>query len=322
MRHQQSRKGRSGFTLIELLVVVAIIALLISILLPSLARARELAKRTTCAANLNGIGKGLFTYATDGNQGMPIAAHQPDTDNDLKSGAVKYDEMIGSKRGQLGSPALGETYENENLMSTVRNLWTLVRNGASTPASFICPSTNDQKNDEDSPQDYWDFGLGDSTTAGTAPSRSDWAKGYTQVSYGYQVPYGSTGKPSAESDQRAVLSADKGPYGITIDGNQGTHPGDPTIATTASPDEWRKYNSPNHGGRDEGEGQNVLFADSHVDWANKPTAGPAFDNIYTQWSQDPTKTTSMTVEHRAKGFAPKRGDRLTPYANTDGLIYP
>lgn len=51
-----------GFTLIEVLVVVAIIALLVSVLLPSLKTAREQARTTVCAANLGTIGKGAMAY--------------------------------------------------------------------------------------------------------------------------------------------------------------------------------------------------------------------------------------------------------------------
>jgi prepilin-type N-terminal cleavage/methylation domain-containing protein len=51
-----------GFTLIELLVVVAIIALLISILLPSLRRAMQVARATRCTTNLRGITMGIITY--------------------------------------------------------------------------------------------------------------------------------------------------------------------------------------------------------------------------------------------------------------------
>ena len=60
------RKRRiTAFTLIELLVVISIIALLMAILLPSLGKAREQARRATCMTNLHSIGQGIFLYAHD-----------------------------------------------------------------------------------------------------------------------------------------------------------------------------------------------------------------------------------------------------------------
>jgi prepilin-type N-terminal cleavage/methylation domain-containing protein/prepilin-type processing-associated H-X9-DG protein len=62
---------KRGFTLIELLVVVAIIALLIAILLPSLAQARERANTTRCLSNVRGIGQALTIYMQDWQCNMP-----------------------------------------------------------------------------------------------------------------------------------------------------------------------------------------------------------------------------------------------------------
>ena len=62
---------RGGFTLIELLVVVSIIALLISILLPSLQSAREQAKTVTCMSMQSSIGRGMATYLSDNNDWLP-----------------------------------------------------------------------------------------------------------------------------------------------------------------------------------------------------------------------------------------------------------
>ena len=118
---------KRAFTLIELLVVVSIIALLATVLLPTLGRAKEIARRTSCAANLHGIGISLRMYIDQSGGCLPIAAQLPSASligdpriADLLAKNVTAPEVFRcpSDRGRsyfdaTGTPQFKTYYESE-----------------------------------------------------------------------------------------------------------------------------------------------------------------------------------------------------------------
>jgi len=77
---------KKGFTLIELLVVIAIIAILASMLLPVLARAREEGRRTACKNNLRQIGLALSMYAQSWDELFPLHPSYEESTPTLNNG--------------------------------------------------------------------------------------------------------------------------------------------------------------------------------------------------------------------------------------------
>ena len=88
---------RRGFTLVELLVVIGVIAVLISLLLPALNRAREAASQIKCLSNLRQLGTAFLMYTNENHGAFPSCATGPETpdwwiywysDQDLKDSAI------------------------------------------------------------------------------------------------------------------------------------------------------------------------------------------------------------------------------------------
>lgn len=71
MNSCKKKLPKHGFTLIELLVVVAIISLLVSLLLPSLSTAKQLAKNAVCLGNLHNVYTGVNLYTNEFNGQLP-----------------------------------------------------------------------------------------------------------------------------------------------------------------------------------------------------------------------------------------------------------
>ena len=102
---------KCAFTLIELLVVIAIISLLVSVLLPSLTKAKELAKNASCMVQLKTIHSGFLFYAQDYNMMLPYANEDEETTGGRErwtAEIAKYmggneDAWIGMNGGQYPS---------------------------------------------------------------------------------------------------------------------------------------------------------------------------------------------------------------------------
>ncbi len=270
---------RKGFTLVELLVVISIIALLMAILMPALAKVKQLAHRMVCGTNLSGIGKSMIMYSTDNHEEYPI----------------------GGDRRPL--PVWGDTAAWQALLRP--DVWTdsssvtscfylLIKFADAQPKQFIC------KGDVGSAvfqlseipgvvitdiTEAWDFG--------PVPARPG-----KYCSYSYNNPFWYNNISYAVStvtNPGCAIAADRNPY---FDENAEPVIGDNELREPVLDTEDGSYLDPDKKSSTaahQREGQNVLFNDSHVKFERFPNCGVNNDNIWKPWGM---KSSAMSAAQK------------------------
>ena len=176
-----------GFTLIELLVVIAIIGLLVSILVPSIAKAQELAKRVSCRANLKGIGTAFQIYVQSNDDSWPFI---------FNDSGMEFDDPMDDTASTPWSLGTSDTQ-----LHVAENLNLLVYDDHVGFKMFRCPSESSSTMSRDESGERYGFGNGSEV--------------YIDYGYhnGYRDPDGaSDGNPAALSSSNnpgLVIMADQ-----------------------------------------------------------------------------------------------------------------
>jgi prepilin-type N-terminal cleavage/methylation domain-containing protein len=250
---------KKGFTLVELLVVIAIIALLMGILMPALARVRQIAFRMVCGTNLSGIGKAMLIYSNDYDDELPRAGGR----DSLWTGSVPNWQAPNRFQAYgVGTDGSGGT------ASISSCFYLLVKYAEVTPKSFLCKG--DSGTNEFKPSDYgagdrdlidlWDFG--------GAPRE--------HCSYSYHMPFGMYALTSS-SEPGLAVAADRNPF-------ISSPMAEPKPIANFLPGGGREGIRGGNANQHQEDGQNVLFLDIHVTFEKKPFCGINDDNIYTYWN--------------------------------------
>ena len=240
-------------------VSLPLIALLMGIMMPALARTRQLAFRMVCGTNLSGIGKAMLIYANDYDDKLPRAGGRNST----------WSRNIPNWQASNRYSAYGMKADGSSGQANISScFYLLVKYSEVTPKSFICKGdvgvTEFRPSDESAGNigliDLWDFG--------PEPSK--------HCSYSYHMPFGLYALTTS-SEPGLAVAADRNPWMGSPSASGKDFPG--TFVPDGGNEAIRYGNAIAH----QEEGQNVLFVDTHVGFEKRPFCGVNDDNIYTCW---------------------------------------
>jgi len=257
------------------LVLIPIAGLVLAILMPAVFGALEMANRASCANNLSQIGKAGQAYAAAHKQQWPKIPYEKDAPwNEI--GNTRKDQLKAGEKPPVGQ-VLAEDDSGRQVESNTANLWALVSAGYVTPATFICPSTDNQRDD----------------TVTDFTAVRDF-RGPSFVSYSFQNCWGdyrlrSTGSTNSSA---FAIAADANPQRADFTAAGGAAAQYLAKKPRLVHETWGKeavagaweLNSPNHHFR----GQNVLYLDGHVEWTDNPWCGVMYDNIWVMRNEGGT----------------------------------
>ena len=317
-RGQDARE--TGFTLIELLVVISIIAILVSILLPALAKARELANRAVCMANIRGIIQAMLTYSQNSGGVLPNVGYGlawiPNQNGYMNDPAAWPTGVSWFNVGQNASEAVewwyklpyaatggGPIGQPSWLPDPTAGLWIMVLQGYAAPKTFICPSdalgsawvsaeTFTGVNGVPAPGEMTyatAFGMRAGEIQGKPPFNNPANNVGAGESYSIAYPWatrpnwGQAPVPAGQwfETQGANSQVPLVSDMAPVDDAYGDTTGNYQRITTTLPTANTYGPYIYNSGNHAGDGQNVGFGDDHVTWETSPYVGENGDNIFT-----------------------------------------